>query len=57
MRPLVAQGHLTLGRLSGRASRLQQAREHLSLARSMLGEMGMTLWLEQAEAELKDLGG
>ncbi|OGK78578.1 MAG: hypothetical protein A2X50_08645 [Candidatus Rokubacteria bacterium GWF2_70_14] len=57
MRPLVAQGHLTLGRLYGRASRLQQAREHLGLARSMLGEMGMTLWLEQAEAELKELGG
>ena len=57
MRPLVAQGHLALGRLYRRGSRHQQAREHLGLARSILGEMGMALWLEQAEAELKELGG
>jgi len=31
--------------------------EHLITATTMLREMGMRFWLEQAEAEAKDLAG
>ena len=30
------------------------AQEHRTIATTMYREMGMTYWLEQAEAELKD---
>ena len=53
MRPLVAHCHLGLGTLYRHAGKRQQAQEHLSTATTMYGEMGMTYWLERAEAELK----
>ena len=56
MRPLVAHCHLGLGKLHRRASNHAQAREHLVIATAMYREMDMTYWLEQAEAELRQLG-
>jgi tetratricopeptide (TPR) repeat protein len=52
MRPLVAHCHLGLGKLSRRTGKSEQAREHLTIATTMYGEMGMAYWLEQAEAEM-----
>jgi len=56
MRPLIAQCHLGLGKLYRRIDNLEQAKKHLTTATSMMREMRMGLWLEQAEAELKGLG-
>jgi len=55
MRPLVAHCHLGLGKLSLRTDKREQAREHLTTATTMYREMGMTYWLEKAEAEMRDL--
>jgi len=55
MRPLVAHCHGGLGKLYRRAGNLQQAKEHLTTATAMMREMEMGLWLEEAEAELKEL--
>ena len=44
-----------LGALYRRAGKRQQAREHLTTAGTMFGEMDMRHWLTQAEAELKEL--
>jgi tetratricopeptide (TPR) repeat protein len=52
-RPLVAHCHLSLGRLYQRTGREERAYEHLTVATTMYREMGMTYWLEKAEAELK----
>ena len=52
MRPLQAHCHLGLGKLYRRVGRLEEARAELSTAVEMLREMGMTLWLPEAEAEL-----
>jgi class 3 adenylate cyclase/tetratricopeptide (TPR) repeat protein len=51
MRPLAAHCHFGLGRLYRRTGKGEQAREHLTTATTMYREMGMTYWLEQAEAE------
>jgi DNA-binding SARP family transcriptional activator len=51
MRPLVAHCHLGLGKLYGRTGNREQAQEHLATATTMYREMGMTYWLEKAEAE------
>jgi tetratricopeptide repeat protein len=51
MRPLVAHCHLGLGKLYRRTGKGEQAREHLTTATTMYGEMGMRFWLEQAEAD------
>jgi DNA-binding SARP family transcriptional activator/tetratricopeptide (TPR) repeat protein len=51
MRPLVAHCHLGLGKLYRRTDKREQAREHLATATAMYREMGMTFWLEKAEAE------
>jgi hypothetical protein len=56
MRPLVAHCHLGLGKLHSRTGKREQAREHLATATTMYREMGMTYWLEKAEAETTDLG-
>jgi len=56
MRPLIARCHFGLGKLYRRIDNLEQAKRHLTTATSMMREMQMGLWLEQAEAELKDLG-
>ena len=54
MRPLVAHCHLGLGKLYRRTGKREQARERLTTATTMYREMGMTYWLEQTEAELKE---
>jgi tetratricopeptide (TPR) repeat protein len=53
MRPLVAHCHLGLGKLYRRTGQRYQPQEHLTTATTMYREMGMTYWLEKAEAELK----
>ncbi len=53
MRPLVAHCHLGLGKLYRRTGKREQAHEHLATATTMYREMGMTYWLEKAEAKLK----
>jgi tetratricopeptide (TPR) repeat protein len=52
MRPLVAHCHLGLGKLYRRTDKREQAKEHFATATTMYREMGMTYWLEKAEAEL-----
>jgi predicted protein tyrosine phosphatase len=54
-RPLVAHCHLGLGRLHRRAGDDTKAPEHLTTAATMHREMGMTFWLEKAEAEMSGL--
>ena len=44
--------HLGLGKLYLRTDRREQAQEHLTAATTMYREMGMTYWVEKAEAEL-----
>jgi class 3 adenylate cyclase/tetratricopeptide (TPR) repeat protein len=56
MRPLVAHCHLGLGKLYQYTGKREQAREHLTTATTMYREMDMRFWLEQAEAETKELG-
>ena len=56
MRPLVAHCHLGLGKLYQRTGQREQAQEHLTTATTMYREMGMTYWLEKAEAEVSVLG-
>jgi tetratricopeptide (TPR) repeat protein len=52
MRPLVAHCHLGLGKLYRRTGDLVKAEEHLATAATMYREMGMTFWLEKADAAL-----
>ena len=56
MRSLVAHCNVGLGRLYRCAGERQKAEEHLTTGVSMMREMEMGLWLEKAEAELKELG-
>jgi hypothetical protein len=53
MRPLAAHCHLGLGTLYRCTGKREQAEKHFTTATTMYREMGMTYWLEQAEAELK----
>jgi len=53
MRPLVAHCHLGVGKLSRKTKRPEQAHEHLTAAIAMYRELGMTFWLDNAEAALK----
>jgi hypothetical protein len=55
MRPLIAHCHLGLGKLYRRTDKREQAGEHLATATTMYRDMGMTYWLEKAEAELNVL--
>jgi tetratricopeptide (TPR) repeat protein len=55
MRPLVAHHHLGLGKLYRRTGKREEAREHLTTATTMYREMDMRFWLEQAEAEMREL--
>jgi len=55
MRPLVAHCHLGLGKLYQRTGKGEQAREQLTTATTMYRDMGMTYWLEQAEANIIEL--
>jgi class 3 adenylate cyclase/tetratricopeptide (TPR) repeat protein len=52
MRPLTAHCHLDLTRLYRRIGDQAKAQEHLTRAATMYREMGMTFWLEKAEAEI-----
>jgi class 3 adenylate cyclase/tetratricopeptide (TPR) repeat protein len=54
MRPLIAHCHHSLGRLYQRI-KVKHAQEHLTTAVTMYREMGMKLWLEQAETEMRQL--
>ena len=54
MRPLVAHCHLGLGQLFRRAGESEPACDHLGTAATMYCEMGMSFWLEQAEAEIPE---
>jgi tetratricopeptide (TPR) repeat protein len=56
MHPLVARCHFGLGNLYRRADNREQARQQLAAAAAMFQHMGMTYWLGQAEAELRQLG-
>jgi class 3 adenylate cyclase/tetratricopeptide (TPR) repeat protein len=55
MRPLAARCHLGLGLLHGAARRGDAAREHLTTATAMLREMGMRVWLAQAQMAMTQL--
>jgi class 3 adenylate cyclase/tetratricopeptide (TPR) repeat protein len=55
MRPLIADCHVGLGKLYRRTGDLQRAKVHLTNGVAMMREMEMGLWLEKAEAELKEL--
>jgi tetratricopeptide (TPR) repeat protein len=52
MRPLAAHCHLGLGKLFYRTGDRAKAVEHLTIAATMYLEMGMSFWLQKAEAEL-----
>ena len=52
MRPLVAHCHLGLGKLYRRTGERAKAQEHLTTAGTRYREMGLTFWLEKADAEL-----
>jgi hypothetical protein len=53
---LVPQCRLGLGKLYGRTGKREQAQEYLTTSSTMYREMGMTYWLEKAEAEMAQLG-
>ena len=55
MRPLAADCHHGLGRLYRRTGKTDDASAHLTMATTMYREMGITYWLEKAEAELRAL--
>ncbi len=55
MRPLVAHCHFGLGKLHARTGQREEARQHLATATTPYREMDMQFWLEQAEAELREL--
>src|SRR5262249_39084283 len=52
MRPLVAHCRLGLGKLCRQTSDPAKVDEHLTTGAAMYRAMGMTFWLEKAEAEL-----
>ena len=56
MRPLVAHCHVGLGKLYRRTGDYEKAKTQLANGVAMMREMEMGLWLEKAEAELKELG-
>jgi tetratricopeptide (TPR) repeat protein len=55
MRPLIAHCHVGLGKLYRRIGNTEQAMTHLTDGVAMMREMEMGVWLERAEAELKEL--
>ena len=56
MRPQMAHCHLGLGALHRRTREHQRAAEHLETAVTMYRDMDMSFWLEQAQAETRELG-
>jgi tetratricopeptide (TPR) repeat protein len=55
MRPLVAHCHLGLSQLYRRTRKHKQAQQHLTTATVMYREMDMRFWLEQADADRRQL--
>ena len=55
MRPLVAHCHRGLGKLFLRIGNREQASEQLTTAMTMYRDMDMRFWLEQAEAEMREV--
>ena len=55
MRPLVAHCHVGLGKLYRRTGDYEKAKTQLANGVAMMREMEMGLWLQKAEAELKEL--
>jgi len=55
MRPLLAHCQAGLGKLYRRTGNYEKAKTHLANGVAMMREMEMGLWLERAEAELKEL--
>jgi tetratricopeptide (TPR) repeat protein len=53
LRPLAGHCHLSLGILERRTGRHEAARDHLTVAATMFGEMGMRFGLQTAEAALR----
>ena len=53
MRPLAAQCHLGLARLSRRSGERHAREQHLATASAMFRELGMSFWGEQVEAEAR----
>jgi tetratricopeptide (TPR) repeat protein len=56
MRPLLARGHLGIGRLYLHAGDRDRAEAHLLTATRLFSAMDMPLWLQQAAAALSQLG-
>jgi predicted ATPase len=56
-RPLTARCHLGLGSLYRRAGKDRQAREHLEKAAALFRDMGMRLWSDRVDAEVRLLPG
>jgi transcriptional regulator with AAA-type ATPase domain/tetratricopeptide (TPR) repeat protein len=56
MRPLVAHGHLALGRAYAHLGEQPLAGVHLAQAEALLREMEMALWFPEAERALRSLG-
>jgi tetratricopeptide (TPR) repeat protein len=56
MRPLLARGHLGIGRLYIRARDRDRAEDHLLTATRLFITMDMPLWLRQAASSLSELG-
>ena len=55
MRPLVAHCHFGFGKLFRRIGKQKQAREHLTTTATLYRKMDMTFWLEEVEAEMREL--
>jgi Predicted ATPase len=55
MRPLVAHCHLHLGRVFRKTDRREGTRQHLTTATTMYREMDMRYWVDEAEAEMREL--
>ena len=55
MRPLVAHCYLGLGKLYRRTGMPEQAQAHLTVATTLYREMDMPFWLENAQAETKEM--
>jgi class 3 adenylate cyclase/tetratricopeptide (TPR) repeat protein len=55
MRPLVAHCHFALARLDRRRRKREEARAHFTTAITLYREMDMQFWLEQTQAEMREL--
>ena len=53
----MAHCHLGLAKVYRRTDNRDQAREHLTTVTTLYRDMGMTYWLERAEAEVTKLAG